>query len=167
MNVISSDQMRIIRTIDDIKPTNSSNEIIFKHYLKDNYPDNLFLIMPCIHEILAKNLRGGKSGFRLTKHLQQFVNLLKTTVPKTTQIFWVPSQYFFWADAAKIRLCNKVLFDTLKDEFAAPNSNIHATLDVFELGCSMRRFRLKNDRPHMARIWYTIIARHLIEQICN
>lgn len=131
MSIIFSDQMRIIRTIDDIKPTNNSHEIIFKHYLKDNYPDILLLVMPCIHEILATNLRRGKAGFRLTKHLQQFLVLLKKTVPNSTQIVWVPSQYFFWADATKIRLCNEVLFDALKNEFAAAKSNIHATLSTY------------------------------------
>lgn len=167
MNEVFGHNMRVIRTIEDIQPTNNSQDIIFKYYLKDNYPDVLILMMPCIHEILAHNLEGGKSGARLKGFLQQFLDLLKKTVPKSTQIFWVPSHYFYHPNLVKTRLCNEILFEVLQDEIASPDSNMHATLDLFELGCSMTRLRKQNDGIHMVATWYATVASHLLEQLCN
>lgn len=165
MNEVFGNNMRVIRTIEDIQSTNNSQDIIFKYYLKDNYPDVLILVMPCIHEIFAKNVEGGKNGARLKVLLQQFLDLLKKTVPKSTQIFWVPSHYFYPPDLEKVRLCNDILFEVLKDEISAPDSNMHATLNLFEIGCSMNWLRV--DFAHMAPTWYHVISRHLMEQLCN
>lgn len=165
MNEVFGNNMRVIRTIEDIQSTNNSQDIIFKYYLKDNYPDVLILVMPCIHEILANNVEGGKSGARLKVLLQQFLDLLKKTVPKSTQIFWMPSHYFSPPNLEKVRLCNEILFQVLKDEISALDSNMHGTLNLFELGCTMKCLRA--DHAHMTPTWYDVISSHLMEQLCN
>lgn len=167
MNELFGNNMRVFRTIQDMKPTNYTQEIIFNYYLKNSYPDILILIVPCVHEILASNLDGGNAGARMRGLLGQLLTLLKNTVPKSTHIYWIPAHYFYGQYQEKTILCNKILFETLKSELSAPDTNMHATLGLFEIGCPMKWLRSNKDTVHMNPTWYTVVASHLMQQFCN
>jgi len=170
MNRIIDSSIRILRPIPNAKPTNITQEFLLRDYLhRDAFPELLVIPAPFAHEIGYGRAHAHADGIRPS--LRHLLNLIKTYVPNLTDVYWLPAQRMFlpkrspWAQ--RIKDCNSILFEVLRDDMIREGGNIHGFLDLFELSCPLKRLSRGGDRVHMKSDWYNTLARHLIELHCT
>ena len=159
--------VRIVKPIADLRPTNYTQEFLFRDYLRaTGQPDVVIIVTPFLHEVRAGLKRHGKVG--LKGMIRNLVRILKKYLPKSTQVYWVPSQYVFGgSELEEVRRCNQDLYEALKAEVGAVRSRMHGTLDLLSLSCPFVELSMRGDPYHMNPKWYEMIGKYLMELICN
>ena len=167
LNYFIDSSVRIVKPIAGFRPTNYTQEFLFRDYLgSTGQPDVVIIVAPFLHEVRAGLQRHGKAG--LKGMIRNLVTILNKYLPKSTQVYWVPSHYVFGGtELEPVRRCNQDLFDALKTEFGAVGNRMHGTLDLLSLSCPLVELRLSYDYYHMQAKFYKVIGKHLLELLCN
>lgn len=164
---IFDSSVRIVNSIAGFKPTNYTQEFLFRDYLgQTGQPDVVIIVTPFIHEVFAGLEKHGKLGLKVM--IRNLVAILKKYLPTSTQVYWVPSQFIFGGSAlAAVRRCNQDLYEALKAEVGAEGDSMHGTFDLLSMSCPLVELSLGNDPYHMHPKWYEVIGKHLLELHCH
>ena len=169
LGLMFDSSVRILKPIAGFRPTNYTQEFLFRDYLgKNGQPDVVIIVAPFLHEVRAKLERHGKAG--LKGSIRNLERILNKYLPRSTQVYWVPSHYIFGGSAAEleaVRRCNQDLYEVVNAEVGAEGNRMHGTLDQLSLSCPLVELSLRNDPVHMQPKWYEIIGKHLLELLCN
>lgn len=165
MNFINDTSIRIKNPLPNASPTNYTHEFVFRDYLRNEYPEVIVVVPPCIHEVKAGNhLR----GIYIKKALTNLIRVVKKHAPKRTHVFWVPYHHVISVNETQhVLRCNDALYEALEYDLKDATSKMHATLDTYRISCPFVELRRPKDQYHMLPKWYELISRHLLEQICN
>lgn len=123
---------------------------------------NIIISIPCGHEWV----RLQRNQKFIKESLRHVIRDVKKYIPNTTQIYWVPYHYVALSGAIQaIHLCNKFIFDSAREYFKDSKSNMHATLDTYQLSCPFKD--LRKDSYHLKPVWYEVFGRQILQHICN
>lgn len=143
-------------------------EVVFKHYLKDAYPDILMIFPTFAHDI-------GVSLGRTVPNINALNNLIADNFPAKSQIIWFPSasanyHRFPMGEGGKtgedmnerINMLNHWLFETL---MTYPRRSIgpvfHGYFDIGEIG-RLREREWADDMFHFLPPYYIAVADTLL-----
>ena len=152
----------------------TSQELLFRYYMKNHYPDILLIFLPFVH---AKH---NIALSRLPAEVNYFKSLVDEYVPNSTKVFYIPAYSEFihgkpaaWADRAfeglsassKINKMNGILYDILEKDFMNPESKRYGFFDMFDVSRSRSEWCI--DGVHMLPIYYKIAMSMFWETYCN
>ena len=151
-------------------------EFIFRIFLKDHYPD--FLVVSAT----PNHLKFKYSRTRFVMDLHYFIGLMRSYLPQTTRILWIPGiaenenaqrteknkrnfnkRVEGMLASERIDLLNHILYANIEKELINASSNIFGFLDLFQ--ASVDRMSWYVDRGHLKNTWYMTIAAYMLELI--
>ena len=164
INIEYLSQKAIIDT--SIKLNNSdwqastSQEFMFKYFLKDRYPDLLLIFFP-FHHCLRKTIDEAIDQLKLLKHL------VDNYVPSSTKVFFLPTHHTSKTeqDGAMLAL-NQALYRILEDDMLQPKTNRYGFLDLQRISKAIPQWVLDHC-THMDGMWYQTMMSIFWETYCN
>ena len=163
---------------EDIKKQNLENmtytEYIFKRYFKKRgFPDILLMYPPFHHTILQSNVTTAK------REIADYQNLVKSSVPNTTKVFWMTAITQFddrkkkeWQNRTyqglkaneKISILNHFLFDGLQKNIISNGSSMFGFLDLMDASKDLHDWSL--DGVHLEHKFYDLMSLYTLGVIC-
>ena len=153
----------------------TSQELIFRYFLKNRYPQVFLIFLPFAHAKHNMQLK------RLSMEIQYFKSLVEHYFPDTTKFIYMPAYSEFetvrgntiWKERLfegmlakdKIHKMNDILYTVLEPDIVMPNRRIFTFLDLFE--ASVSRASWSTDGVHMKPVWYDNIMAMFWETFCN
>ena len=163
-----------LRVPDNVWVT-TAQELIFRYYLQDRYPDVFIVFLPFSHVKRHLLLH------RLQMELKYFKSLIEEYIPRTTKVIYMPAYGEFeearksreWKNrlfenmlaTEKIDKMNHVLYDVLESDLLDPKGRVYGFLDLIE--ASKDRKGWSTDGVHMAPVWYESVMSMFWETYCN
>jgi hypothetical protein len=159
--------------------TNSSmqvgfQEFIFHHYLKDVYPDLLFIFPPFNH--VARMTHPSNTA----KNFAAFVSLIHRFVPHSTKVYWISGfreveqrrriqknafvKYYGLYPTEGITKLNQVMFETLENFWSDYASMDFTFWDMMQASEGMETW--SRDGVHMYPKWYAQMSHHFLAIHC-
>ena len=149
-------------------------EFIFKHYMKDNYPDLLIIFAPFNHE------KRRSSQGTVTRHTQYLLGILDKYLPSTTELYFIPTFHEFeprkvWQNRQKkyegllandmIDSLNAMLFKSINDKLLQTSSNYHSFWDMGRVS-DEKLADWMWDGMHMLPVWYKNTISQILQIVC-
>ena len=154
--------------------SNTYQEMIFREYLKHQYPDVIMLFQNS-HDRMRKSLAV------FDANINYLVNFLENVVPLNTTVVWLseveeylPKKKALWRNVTfeggfnnseHIHEINKRLFNAIKPIVGKPNSNMHGFFDLQKLSHTVLPYWSK-DGVHVNPSWYRIIVSYIMQTLC-
>ncbi len=153
----------------------TSQEFVFRYYLKDKHPDVFLIFLPFAHAKHNIHLS------RLPMEIEYFKKLVEEYLPNTTKLFYFPSYGEFeqarngsnWSNhlfegmlaREKIDKMNRVLYKVLEEDLLKPGGRYFGFFDLIDV--SQDRGNWSTDSVHMKAEWYESVMAMFWETYCN
>ena len=144
----------------------TSQEFIFRYFLKNRYPQVFLIFLPFSHAKYNIKLD------RLKMEIQYFNSLVEYYFPKTTQIFYIPSynepggsRFEGMLAGEKINKMNEILYQLIESKLLKTDGRVFSFLDLYE--ASLSRGEWYSNAVHLKPVWYENIMTMFWETFCN
>lgn len=158
-----------------IEPARTFQEYIFNTYLPaTTMPDAIVYSFPLNHEKRNKDV---------VPHLEYMIDLMLRSVPRTTEIYWLPTATEFESKRYKqeyinitygrerllagdmIYRINTHLYETLEPFLLDPRYNMYGFVNTANMSSSKEHWC--EDGVHFNYLWYSHAIRTLLSIMCN
>ena len=161
------------RITDPVCGTNTQQEFLFKVYLKDNYPDLLFMFGTLVHD--------RKKSFNfIRKSLRHVVNVVSETMPRSSKVVWFGASAMYvengtdvsklerheynWTTDEKIQACNLIQFQEVFSLVNQTNLQMFGYFDLHSMSLGIQeKFHL--DPVHFKQEWYYYVVFYLFSML--
>ena len=153
----------------------TSQEFVFRYFLKDRYPQVFIIFLPFVHARQNMKLE------RVKMEIQYYKSLVEQYFPSTTKLIYFPAYSEFESARAKgywkgrryegmlasekIKKMNDILYEILEPDLLRDDGRVFSFLDVFE--ASLPHADWCTDGIHMKPIWYENVMTMFWETFCN
>ena len=153
----------------------TSQEFVFRYFLKDRYPQVFIIFLPFVHAKHNMKLE------RVKMEIQYYKSLVEQYFPSTTKLIYFPAYSEFDSARAKgywkgrryegmlasekIKKMNDILYEILEADLLCGGGRVFSFLDVFE--ASLPRADWCTDGVHMKPVWYENVMTMFWETFCN
>ena len=155
----------------------TQQEFLFKIYLKDHYPDLLFIYATFPHDIK-------RSIPFIDTAVHHVIDIIQETLPTTTKTFWFtatatykkkipkgeqhhyPGYEHGWTFDEKVDACNWLLFRALKPHLKlANNSQMYGFFDLYSMSKPIQAVWATDLIHYTVHVWYRFVVEYVFAML--